>query len=130
MLHLTALLRMLFKENRAARIGYKHSRSRIKIVAGAVMHLDPAPQKGGIAGHTAISLEGGKGPLNSTKVLGRAYENAKNAINWLEICTNDRLGDIGMLRIIKLSAGAIKACAGELLLPTTHRYEPPRRTHG
>jgi hypothetical protein len=35
-----------------------------------VMHLDPAPEKGGIAGHTDSSLGFRRSSFNSTKVLG------------------------------------------------------------
>lgn len=43
MLHLAALLQVLLEKDRTARVCDKRSGSRIKIVAGAVMHLDPAP---------------------------------------------------------------------------------------
>jgi hypothetical protein len=42
------------------------------------MHLDPAPEKGGIAGHTATSLASGTWTLNSTKVLARDCAKREN----------------------------------------------------
>jgi hypothetical protein len=69
LLHLAVLLQVLFEKDRTARVGYKRSGSRQEDVAGAVMHLDPAPEKGGIAGHAGASFGAGAWIFNSTKVL-------------------------------------------------------------
>jgi hypothetical protein len=49
---LAALHQTLLQKNGAPRIGNKCPRSRQKNIPGAVMHLDPAPEQHGIAGHT------------------------------------------------------------------------------
>src|SRR5580692_3442067 len=51
LLILAVLLQVLFQEDRLAGIGDERSRSGQQDVTGAVMHFDPAPQKGGISGH-------------------------------------------------------------------------------
>src|ERR1700729_2882863 len=51
LLVLAVLLQMLFQKDRFAGIGYERSRGGQQDVTGAVMHFDPAPQKGGISGH-------------------------------------------------------------------------------
>jgi len=52
MSRLTALHQTLLQENGAPRIGHEYPGSGQKNVAGAVMHLDTAPEQNGIAGHT------------------------------------------------------------------------------
>jgi hypothetical protein len=48
---LAVLLQVLFQKDRFAGIGDERSRCGQQDVTGAVMHFDPAPQKGGISGH-------------------------------------------------------------------------------
>src|ERR1700719_3493533 len=49
---LAALHQTLLQENGAPRVGHKYSGSGQNNVTGAVMHLDPAPEQIGVAGHT------------------------------------------------------------------------------
>jgi hypothetical protein len=66
---LPTLFEMFFEEDGTAGIGDKSARRGQKDIAGAVLHLDPAPEKGGIAGHTVASVgRGGRG-VNSTEGL-------------------------------------------------------------
>jgi hypothetical protein len=46
LLFLAALLEMLFKEDRTAGISHKCARCREKDIAGAILHLNPAPEEG------------------------------------------------------------------------------------
>src|SRR6266481_5551776 len=68
---LSALFEMFFEEDGTAGIGGKRAGRGQKDIAGAVLHLDPAPQKGRIAGHTGSSVgRSGRG-VNSTEGLVR-----------------------------------------------------------
>jgi hypothetical protein len=71
MLLLPALHQVLLQKNRASGIGHKRARSGQKDVAGAVMHLDPVPQKAGIAGHTQPVSQAQTRAGNSTEGLPR-----------------------------------------------------------
>ena len=57
MLVLAALLEILFEEDGAAGIGDKRARSGQKDIAGAILHLNPAPEKGGVASHPVLSVD-------------------------------------------------------------------------
>jgi hypothetical protein len=41
----------MLEKNRPSRIGYEGADGRQKNIAGAILHLDPAPKKGGITSH-------------------------------------------------------------------------------
>jgi hypothetical protein len=51
MLVLTALHEILFEENGAAGVGNEDTRCGQEDIAGAILHLNPASEKRGIAGH-------------------------------------------------------------------------------
>lgn len=51
-----ALLEALLEKNRSPRIGHKRTRRGQEDVSSAVLDLNPAPKKGRIAGHIAISF--------------------------------------------------------------------------
>ena len=53
---LAALLKILFEENGTAGIGHESARSRQKNIAGAILHLHAAPEKGGVASHPVLSV--------------------------------------------------------------------------
>jgi hypothetical protein len=76
LLLLAMLFEMLFEENGAAGIGRKSARRGQKDIAGAILHLDPAPEKGRIAGHTSFSVKGVGNGVNSTEglVRGRVWK--------------------------------------------------------
>lgn len=71
MLLLAALQQMLLQKNGASGISHKYPGCRDENVAGAVMHLDPATEKVGIAGHTTLSFKAGGNGVNSTEGLPR-----------------------------------------------------------
>lgn len=54
-----ALLETLLKKYGAARISHKRAGCGQKDVSGAVLHLNPAPKKSRIAGHTVFSFRRG-----------------------------------------------------------------------
>jgi hypothetical protein len=58
MLVLAALFELLFEKDGAAGIGDKGAGSGQKDIAGAILHLNPAPEKGGIASHPVPSFRG------------------------------------------------------------------------
>src|SRR6266436_1526811 len=67
----STLFEMFFEEDGTAGIGGKRASCGQKDIAGAVLHLDPTPQKGRIAGHTGSSVgRRGRG-VNSTEGLVR-----------------------------------------------------------
>ena len=67
----STLFEMFFEEDGTAGIGGKRASCGQKDIAGAVLHLDPTPQKGRIAGHTGSSVgRSGRG-VNSTEGLVR-----------------------------------------------------------
>ncbi len=53
---LAALLEILFEEDGAAGIGDEDAGSGQEDVAGAVLHLNPAAEKRGVAGHAVLSV--------------------------------------------------------------------------
>jgi hypothetical protein len=53
---LAALFELLFEEDRTAGIGDESAGGRQKDIAGAILHLNPAPEKGGVASHTVLSF--------------------------------------------------------------------------
>jgi len=83
-LFLAALDRVLLKEDRSARVGNERARSRQENITGAVVYLDPAPQKGGIAGHTGLSLGFAIWRVNGTEVLSKRTAKPQN-INVLAV---------------------------------------------
>ena len=56
MLVLAALLEILFEENRASGIGDEDAGSRQKDIAGAILHLNAAPEKSGVPRHPEFSV--------------------------------------------------------------------------
>lgn len=68
---LSVLHQALLQENGTPGISDKNARCGQQDVAGAVMHLDPAPQETGIAGHTRFSVEAGGKGVNGTDGLPR-----------------------------------------------------------
>lgn len=69
MLLLAPLQKMLLEKNGTAGISHKCARRRQNGIAGAVLHLDPVPEKGRIAGHTFPSVKGVSKGINGTKGL-------------------------------------------------------------
>lgn len=68
---MSVLFEMFFEEDGTAGIGGKRAGRGQKDIAGAVLHLDPAPEKGRIAGHTGSSVERSGRGVNSTEGLVR-----------------------------------------------------------
>ena len=58
MLVLALLHEALFEEDRATGVGHKGTGSRQKDISGAILHLNPASEKRGIAGHAGTSFGG------------------------------------------------------------------------
>ena len=56
---LSALLEMLFEEDGTARIGDESAGSGQEDIAGAILHLNSTPEKGGVASHPVSSVGGG-----------------------------------------------------------------------
>jgi hypothetical protein len=56
---LSALLEILFEKDRTAGIGHECPRGGQKDIAGAILHLDATPEKGGVASHPVPSFGGG-----------------------------------------------------------------------
>jgi len=56
---LSALLETLFEEDGTAGIGYESAGSRQEDIAGAILHLNSTPEKGGVASHPVTSFRGG-----------------------------------------------------------------------
>jgi hypothetical protein len=68
---LSTLFEMFFEEDGTAGIGGKRASRGQKDIAGAVLHLDPTPEKGRVAGHTGPSVGRSGRCVNSTEGLVR-----------------------------------------------------------
>jgi hypothetical protein len=94
LLLLPTLFEMLFEEDGAAGIGDKGARSGQKDITGAVLHLDPAPEKGRIAGHTGFSVKGVGNGVNSTEglVRGRVWKSDRpgKGASWSTMCMTEQ----------------------------------------
>jgi hypothetical protein len=55
---LAALFEILFEEDGAAGVGNEDARSGQEDVAGAILHLNPAAEERGVAGHAVPSVGG------------------------------------------------------------------------
>jgi hypothetical protein len=64
---LSALLEILFEEDRTSGISDESARGGQKDIAGAILHLHATPEKRGVASHPAPVSTGGSHRVNSTE---------------------------------------------------------------